>query len=63
MSLELKVTFNLDRPDRKEESFGTYPLPPDVTEEQISDIVIRTHYFISEIISESFDFKGGKHGG
>ncbi|QTA19377.1 hypothetical protein [Escherichia albertii] len=63
MSSELKLTFSLDGPDRSEETVSTYQLPPDVTEEQVSDIVIKTHCFISEIIFKSFDFKEAKHGG
>ncbi|EIB9637873.1 hypothetical protein K9U54_004789 [Escherichia coli] len=63
MSLELELTFSLDRPGKLEKAVATYQLPPDVTGEQVSDIIIKTHCFMNEIIFKSFDFKGEKHGG
>ncbi|EFI0574002.1 hypothetical protein BAV89_001174 [Escherichia coli] len=63
MSLELELTFSLDRPGKPEKTVVSYQLPPDVTGEQISDIIRKTHGFMTEIIFKSFDFKGEKHGG
>lgn len=59
MSLELEMKFTLKKPDRPGEAVVTFGLPPDVTDEQIYDIIRKTHDFVSEL----FDFKGGKHGG
>lgn len=33
MSLELELTFSLDRPGKPEKAVATYQLPPDVTGE------------------------------
>nr|DAY56143.1 MAG TPA: hypothetical protein [Caudoviricetes sp.] len=35
MSLELELTFSLDRPGKPEKTVATYQLPPDVTGEQV----------------------------
>ncbi|ECC3382305.1 hypothetical protein ABM58_002991 [Salmonella enterica subsp. enterica] len=63
MSLELELTFSLDRPGKPEKTVVSYQLPPDVTVEQVSDIIKKTHGFMNEIIFKYFDFKGEKHGG
>lgn len=63
MSLELELTFSLDRPGKPEKTVVSYQLPPDVTVEQVSDIIKKTHGFMNEIIFKYFDFKGEKHDG
>ncbi|EDI0782394.1 hypothetical protein CC851_10715 [Salmonella enterica subsp. enterica serovar Kasenyi] len=63
MSLELELTFSLDKPGKPEKTVVSYQLPPDVTVEQVSDIIKKTHGFMNEIIFKYFDFKGEKHGG
>lgn len=45
MSLELELTFSLDRPGKPEKAVATYQLPPDVTGEQISDIIRKNSLF------------------
>ncbi|MEB0964996.1 hypothetical protein VC899_07265 [Citrobacter braakii] len=62
MSLELELTFSLDRPGKPEKTVVSYQLPPDVTGEQIEDIVRKTHDFVSDVIFKTFDFKEEKHG-
>ncbi|TQN84392.1 UNVERIFIED_ORG: hypothetical protein FHU00_3973 [Citrobacter freundii] len=63
MSLELELTFSLDKPGKSEKTVVSYQLPPDVTGEQISDIIRKTHGFMNDVIFKSFDFKEAKHGG
>ncbi len=62
MSLELKLTFSLDRSGKPEETVVKYRLPPDATGVQISDILSKTHGFVIDVIFKTFDFKGEEYG-